>query len=309
MRDVMTQPDRQADAGPIDYRRMQHDPADPDPWLALYLDTSLPMDDHAKEALLRGQRSYSRRILLPIVRPIARLCIVLVQLLRIILPERVQSSRILHYTIYWGLKYFVSRDANYLILRHFNIGTQVLKFIGDNVANVDISTTKPLYPKTLEALKDDVFLIHDLNIFNFIIELNRQLDKQGRNIEKPERINFDAIRDDIFEFENLPDRWHNFIDLQTAIELYTPMYALFLSDRDFWRAANSLQLDETIAVYISRLFGTPLPLALVHNGHPTVPESTLRSGFRLMLHGLDAETVYGFIRQMRDMPPETAPGI
>lgn len=303
------QSDKTTPPAPSHFRRMPHDPSDPDPWQALYLDNSLPMDDHAKDALLRGQRSYSRRILLPIIRPMARICIVLVQLLRIVLPERVQSSRILHQTIFWGLKYFVSRDANYLILRHFNIGTQVLKFIGDNVANVEISTTKPLFPKTLSALKDDVFLIHDLNIFNFVIELNRQLDEQGRNIEQPTTVNFDSIRDDIFEFEDLPDRWHNVIDLQTAIELYTPMYALFLSDRDFWRAANSLQLDETIAIYISRIFGTPLPLALVHNGHPTVPESTLRSGFRLMLHGLDAETLYGFIRQMRDMPPASAPDL
>ena len=37
------------------------DPKDPDPWLALYLDQSLPIDEGAKQALLNGNRSVSRR--------------------------------------------------------------------------------------------------------------------------------------------------------------------------------------------------------------------------------------------------------
>jgi hypothetical protein len=35
-------------------------PKDPDPWLALYLDQSLPIDETAKQALLIGNRSISR---------------------------------------------------------------------------------------------------------------------------------------------------------------------------------------------------------------------------------------------------------
>ena len=36
---------------------MAHDPRDPDPWLALYLDQSLPIDPEAKRCLLVGARS------------------------------------------------------------------------------------------------------------------------------------------------------------------------------------------------------------------------------------------------------------
>ena len=55
---------------------------------------------------------------------------------------------------------------------------------------------------------------------------------------------------------------------QTAIIAYTPVYQLFLSDNDFWRASNSLQLDETIAVYIARLIGNADHLFLARNAHP-----------------------------------------
>lgn len=272
--------------------------ADPNPWLALYLDTSLPMHDKAKRSLLRGHYSWSRRMILPIMRPFARLMIILVKLMRMILPERLSSSKVLHYTIYWGLKYIVSKDANYLILRHFNIGTEILNFIADN-AGVTIESTVPLNPVCLEDIKKNIFLVHDLNIYNFIFELNRKIDNEGRGLESRGRINFDAITEGDFNIDPGGRHFTNMIDLQSAIEMYTPMYALLLSDHDFWRASNSLQLDETIAIYVSRILNDPMPLALVRNRHPSVPIITLQAGFRLMLHGLDSEILHGYLRQMK----------
>ncbi|MCH7573376.1 MAG: hypothetical protein IH891_10735, partial [Planctomycetes bacterium] len=55
-----------------------------------------------------------------------------------------------------------------------------------------------------------------------------------------------------------------------------------------WRASHSLQLDETIAIYVTMLLGNPHQMAMVNNRHPLVPLSSLRSGFRLMLHGLSS---------------------
>lgn len=98
----------------------------------------------------------------------------------------------------------------------------------------------------------------------------------------------------------------NVVDLQTAIELYTPAYAMLLTDRDFWRAANSLQLDETIGLYVARLTGEEKHLAMINNRHPLVPFSTLGAGFRLVLHGLSTEVLHGFLRELkarqRDQP-------
>ncbi|WP_231758553.1 DUF6999 family protein [Microbulbifer elongatus] len=282
-----------------DFEQERIDRRDPNPWLALYLDRSLPIHEPAKKALLAGNNTWSRRLLLPVVRPLARLSIVLVQLLRIVMPERWNSSRLLHKTIYWGLKYFVRRDANYLILRHFNIGTELLQFVADNIDGVRIGSTSPLRPKALRDLLNDTFLIHDLNIYNFIAELNEQLRQQNRDITAPQQLDFSAITDG--EFDLYPGGEHvtNVLDLQTAIEMYTPLYALFLSDHDFWRASNSLQLDETISIYIGKLLNDGMALSLVSNRHPMVPHSTLQAGFRLMLHGLDAELLHGYLRSLK----------
>ncbi len=275
-----------------------HDPKDPDPWLALYLDSSLPFDSAAKAALLRGNDSYSRRFLLPAVRPVILLLHICVMVFRRFFPRWPQSPQKLHQLIYWGLKTFASPEANLLILRHFNIGTEILAFIKDNVPDVDIETV-PLRPKTLADLKDNVFLQHDLNVYNFIIELNRSLRERKGEIETPARIDFSAISDDGFGLEAFPSARSNFADVQTAIEFYTPVYALFLSRHDFVRAANSLQLDETIGIYLARILGSSYHMSLINNHHPMVPLSTFEAGFRLMMHGYDAEALHGYLREMK----------
>ena len=282
-------------------RSYNHDFNDPDPWLALELDKSTFIEEKVKKSLMDSNRSWSRRIILPILRPLARLSIILIQIIRIFLPNSLTSSKALHYFISFGMKYFIKPEANYLIFRHFHIGSQILKFLGDNIENISIKS-HPLKPEKIEDFKDNLFVQHDLNIYNFIIQVNEQLKENNTDIKTLDikKIDFSAIKDFDSNIEELPDKWHNFLDLQSAIEIYTPAFALLLSDTDFWRASNSLQLDETIAVYTAKIFGESFIVSMVNNKHPMVPLSTMEAGFRLMIHGLDAENLYGFIKHMKE---------
>ncbi len=286
---------------PVVLEARQNEVNNPNPWLALYLDTNSYLDDSVKEALLKTTASYSRSFIFPVAMPLSRLLLAFVKLFKIISPYWPNSSWLLHHAIYYGLKWFVSPEANYLILRHFNIGSQNLKFIELNTPGITIRSTRPLKPKVLEDLIADTFLIHDLNIYNFVIELNDQLKARRQEIGPATSLNFDCISDDGFgiDIKKLPNRWHNFIDLSTALEVYTPMYALLLTDSDFWRASNSLQLDQTISLYLARLLGKPEMAALVNNRHPMVPDSILSTAHRLMLHGHDAESMHGMLRRMK----------
>jgi hypothetical protein len=274
------------------------DRSDPDPWLALSMDRSLPIAAEAKAALIRDQRSRSRQFLLPIVRPFARLWIIVAQLVHTVTPRWPHAPRFLHASIAFGMKHFLTPDANRLILRHFHLGAQILRFISDNATPGYHPQLEPMTPRRIDDVRANLFLNHDLNIYNFLIGLNAELDRRGTDIAKVARIDFSAIAEDV-ELEDLPRGRFNVIDLQTAIECYTPAYAMFLTDRDFWRATNSLQLDETIGLYAARLTGEEKHLAMVVNGHPLVPHSTLRAGFRLMLHGLSTELLHGFLLHMK----------
>ena len=275
-----------------------YDPRDPDPWLALYLDQSLPIAPVAKNALLKGNRSWSRRWMFPIVRPAVFGFFLFVKLLRGISPHHPNLNGPLHKLIHWGLKTFCTPEANTLILRHFHVGTELLAFIKANAGPVEVDTV-PLRPRTLKDLEDNVFLQHDLNVFNFIIQLNASLRAQGRDLAPVDHLDFSMISDEPFELEPLPKGWLNFVDVQTAIEVYTPLYALFLPRADFIRAANSLQLDETVAIYIAKILGADYHLAFIKNGHPLVQLSTLQAGYRLMMHGLDCEGLHGWLRMIK----------
>jgi len=274
------------------------DPRDPDPWLALMLDRSLPLAEEAKAALIRDQQSRSRQFLLPLVRPLARAMIVVAQLVHTISPRWPNAPRLLHRSIAFGMRHFLTPDANRLILRHFHLGAQVLRFISDNATPGYHPDLRPMRPRRIAEVKDNLFLHHDLNIYNFLIDLNRELERRGIELGRIADLDFSAIEDEV-ALDPLPNGWLNVIDLQTAIELYTPAYAMLLSDRDFWRASNSLQLDETIGLYAARLTGEEKHLAMINNRHPLVPFSTLRAGFRLMLHGLSTEVLHGFLREMK----------
>jgi hypothetical protein len=274
----------------IDFEALPHDPRDPNPWQALYFDQSTPIDEGVKKAWLNESSSWSRQFLLPMARPFARATIIVLQLVKTVIPNAFTSS--------WALHTFVRPDANYLILRHFHIGSEILDFIARNVPGTNVPL-KPLRPVNLAQLRDHLFLQHDLNLFNFVINLNRELRAQQREITRPPTLDTRGISEGQFGIAEMPDRWHNFVDLQTAIELFTPIYQLFLTDNDFWRATNSLQLDETIAIYVARILEQPHNLVLLNNKHPLVPESTLRAGYRLVLHGLSSEMLYELLVRVK----------
>lgn len=281
-----------------DFDPAHFDPRDPNPWLALKLDSSLPIDEEAKAALLRGNASWSRRWMFNIVRVPIFLFFLVVKLLRAISPHYPNLNGTLHKLIHWGLRNFASRDANLLIMRHFHIGTEILGFIKANAGVPEIETV-PLKPRTLKDLENNVFLQHDLNVYNFIIQLNIGLRAQKRDLSPVARPDFSMITDGPFDIDLAPDGPLNFADAQTAIEAYTPLYALFLPRKDFIRASNSLQLDETVAIYLAKLLGSNYHLAFVENHHPMVQLSTLQAGYRLMMHGLDCEALHGWLRTMK----------
>jgi len=275
-----------------------HNPKDPNPWLALYLDSSVPFHPHAKAAILVDSSSWSRQFILPLIRPFCRLAICFLKVLKTILPNAIASSWLLHYSIYQGLRWFVSPYANYLIMRHFHMASEILEFVANNAKGVEMGLN-PLKPEKLHDLVDDVFLKHDLNIYNFIIEMNRQLNESDIELEPKEPLSFSCITDGDFPIEKMPNRWLNFLDLEAAIEIYTPMYQFLLTDSDFWRACNSLQLDETISLYATTLLQDHKFLGLVNNRHPIISESVLGTAHRLMLHGLSVELLHAYLVKLK----------
>ncbi len=275
-----------------------HDDRDPNPWLAMYLDSSIPINNSTKKALMRDNNSRSARYLLPFIQVWSKISMFFIHIFKFFFPRFFNSSKILHRILAWGLKNFVSPDANLLIFRHFHVGSEILQFVAGNIEGVQLKTS-PLKPKDFNDVKDDLFLNHDLNLYNFIINLNTKLKEKEVTIKAVKTLNMEMISLDQFDHIEFPNRWTNILDLRSAIELFTPFYQLFLTANDFVRASNSLQLDETIAIYTSQILGTPGHLGLVNNKHPMVPVTTFSAAYRLVLHGLAAETLHEILVNLK----------
>ncbi|MFT6865885.1 MAG: hypothetical protein ACJA08_000711 [Cyclobacteriaceae bacterium] len=283
-------------SNPLDINN--YDSRDPNPWLAMYLDSSIPINNSTKQALMRDNNSKSVMYLLPFIHLWSMIAMFFIHVFKFFLPKFFNSSRILHRILSWGLRIFVSKDANLLIFRHFHVGSEILEFVAGNIDGVQMEMN-PLKPKDFEAVKDDLFLKHDLNLYNFIIRLNSQLQEKKIGIKAAIHVNLDMITVDQFDHIEFPDRWTNILDLRSAIELFTPFYQLFLTANDFVRASNSLQLDETLAIYTAQILGTPGHLGLVNNKHPMVPATTYSAAYRLVLHGLAAETLHEILVNLK----------
>src|SRR5690606_9163212 len=117
-------------------------------------------------------------------------------------------------------------EANWLILRHFHLGSQVLEFIARN-APVDVPTS-PLRPMVIDDVLDEMYLKHDLNLYNFIIRLNQALKDEGKALARVDRPDLSMIQRPPLELADMPCRRRNFLDLQSSIELFTPIYQLLL---------------------------------------------------------------------------------
>jgi hypothetical protein len=281
---------------PCTFLEAAHDPDNPNPWQALWLDRSVPIHPDVKQAWLRDSNTVSRQFLLPFVRPLARLTIILLQIIKTLIPNRFTSSRLLHRLLAWTLSAFATPEANWLILRHFWIGSENLAFLNANIKGGGVEMN-PLKPHDLPDLVDDLFIKHDLNLFNFITRLNLKLRAQDiADIAPNANLDFSMISDDgHFPIAPQNNGWFNKIDLQTCIDIFTPVYQLFLTDSDFWRSVHSLQLDETIGLYTAKVLKNPEGLILVNNKHSMVVPATWSAGYRLVLHGLSSEMLHALL--------------
>ena len=268
---------------------------DPDPWLALELDPASPLDPLARSALARCQRSASRRFLAPAVKVLGRTATWVFCLLRQILPNRLHATGFLHRLIGWSMMGVLKPEASYLIFRHFYIGSQVLAFLAKN-AGLEVSE-EDLEPQDARAMFDDIFVKHDLNLYNALIELGAA-GKPLKTVPFHE-LDFSMIQDFDSAMDLPRPAWHRFVDLETALEGFAPLFALLLSRKDFDRASHSLQFDAVVGGVLGQIVGMEGAAHMPTNRLPFMPDSKALTARRLLIHGIESEVLYGMLRGLK----------
>jgi hypothetical protein len=195
------------------------------------------------------------------------------------------------------MKYFVTPEADYLILRHFWTESNVINFIIANSRNKNAEPIK-LYPNTIDDLMTQSFIQHDIVLFNALYDLG---STHGEQWPVPkDKLDFSTIRDISISPDFSKRKPTQFLDFETAHELFKALFCLLLRSDEYERSINSLQFDQTLALRIARIVGNPEAVFMVSNAFPLFIVGPLHLSQRFVMHGLTTEHLHAYLMKLKE---------
>ena len=222
-----------------------------EPWATILADPTVPFDRAALRLVVADQRRWSRRYLYPLVRPLSRLTVTLIRVVKTLVPLRRSAHTTMDTLCVWFLHRFVSPDAGELLIRHFLIETNLLNFLTANSPGTTPSDVVTLRPTTLRELGNGAVIQHDLNVYDVLSGLGAGIDTRPVPRPLPAGIDFDAVSTvPAIDPERDRRRWVS-LDIQTALCLMNIPFVLCLTPAEYRRAVHSLRLDESLLAAVT----------------------------------------------------------
>jgi hypothetical protein len=210
--------------------------SDPSMWEAIYSDPSVPLDRALTQQIIDDQRRLSRRWLYPIARPLSRVLVAIVSIIKRVLPFRWMPLSTMDRLCVWFLRRFVSPDAVELLIRHFVVETNLVNFIIRNTSAAMDPVT--LRPETLAGLGDQAVVEHDVNVYDVLIALD------GVDITGAEPLDFTQLDIPRLDAERHQRRLIR-LDIQTALCFMNIPFSMALTVEEYRRAVHSIRFDDS----------------------------------------------------------------
>ncbi|HEY9755177.1 MAG TPA: hypothetical protein V6C97_08450 [Oculatellaceae cyanobacterium] len=270
---------------------------DPSLFDVLEIDDTLPIDPVVTQYWLKNLKHPFRATVMHVCRLVATLTLCSTYFLKRLLPFQFSAHNLLQGTICWFMKWFVTAEANVLILRHFWTETNLINFIILNSRNKEAPLVR-LYPKKIDDLMEASFIQHDVVLFNALHDLG-STQKEDWPVPS-DKLDFSGIREIEIDESVTTSRWTQFLDFETAHETFKALFCLLLRADEYERSINSLQFDQTMALRIGRIVGDPELGVMAYNGFPLFLVGPLRLSQRFVMHGLFTEHLHAYLLQYRD---------
>ena len=234
---------------------------------ALGGDESLPLDSVAKEYWLKDLQNPLRIIVLPTLKILLSITLHITYYLKRLSPIQWRAHRFLQWQICFFMKYFVRPEANILILRHFQAESNLLNFVIDNSGKDGVAPVE-IYPKEIQDLMVQTFVHHDHGILMTMRDLG-QMDTSNWPIKEKDLSwqNWEPVR---IDYGSKKKKWTQFLDFETAHELFKTTFCFWLTAKEYEAAINSFQFDHSVGIRIDEIVGAA-HLSLIHISEPTRP--------------------------------------
>lgn len=263
---------------------------------ALVGDDSLPLDAAAKEYWVKDLKNPLRIIVLPTLRILLTITLHITYYLKRLLPIQWKAHGFLQWQICFFMKYFVRPEANILILRHFQAESNLLNFVIDNSGKKDVAPVL-IYPKMIRDLMVQTFVHHDQGVLMTMRDL-QQPDRTNWPIEQGDLkwTNWNPVRVD---YRSDRKKWTQFLDFETAHELFKTSFCFWLTSKEYEAAINSFQFDHSVGLLIDDIVGAAHFADIAYNRFPMILVGPTGLSYRFLMHGFFVEHVHAHLEQMR----------
>ena len=274
------------------------DRSNPTVYHALLADPLSPVDKEALRTAVRDMQRWTRRYLKPLARGLSLVSVPLITVLKRMLPLPLRWHGAIDFLCLWFMRRFVSNEAAASLIRHFIVETQLINFVLRNAGDPDLPLCE-LEPHRLGDMGDRTVIRHDLNIYNFLIDLGESQKADVLRARRHAELDFSGLDVPDIDTEPARRRWLH-LDIETALYLMNIPFCLFTTAEEYERAVNSFQVDESLCACIANLTGDPVFRSWVPNRFP-MWLSTKRDVPRdLYWHAAVNELVHTRLRYMRD---------
>jgi len=263
----------------------------------LVVDDTLPIDKEALGYWIANLKNPLRASVMHLCRFSATCILCLTYFFKRFVPIQFAAHNALQGTICWFMRWFVTPEANLLVLRHFWTESNLINFIISNSNQKNVELAK-LYPKKIEDFMEQSFVQHDIVLMNALHDLGTCNDEPWP-IPK-EKLDFSTIRKIEINPDEHEKKWTQFLDFETAHELFKAMFCLLLTADEYERSINSLQFDHTLALRIARITGNPEIATMAYNTFPLFLVGPLRLSQRFVMHGLFTEHLNAYLEQLKE---------
>ena len=263
---------------------------------ALKYDNSFPIEKAAVELWLKDLENPFRWTLRPLLQLFFAVLLHFTWFIKRLPLPQFSAHKLLQELICWFCKYFVSYEANMLILRHYTTESNLLNFLALNSGKTSPELLR-LYPKTIKDMREDSFVKHDQELFRVFRELG-YWDNTAHHLDK-DQIDWSGWKViDMSEFE-VQKRWTQVMDFESAHALFMCLFCFLLTKEEYRDAINGFNLDQSIAIRLGTILNQSQFAEMAYNKYPLYLVGPWNLAQRFLMHGFFTEYLYAALDLLR----------
>ena len=263
---------------------------------AVAADDAIPMDSAAVELWLADLDRRSRWFIRPLLQFLFAFALHTTWALKRLPLPQFRAHKLLQKLICFFCNYFVSPEANELIIRHFTTESNILNFMQENMQKSNVPPLV-LYPHNINDMLTHTFVDHDQELFRMLREL-------GPSDRAAWPIAHGDLRWSLWRPVEIDDsvrkrRWTQVLDFETSHALFMALFCFLLTAEEYRDAINGFNLDQSIAIKIGEMIDDPTLVELAYNRYPLYLVGPWNLGQRFLMHGFFTEYLYARLEKIR----------